>query len=188
MKYKLRPFVVILVIASLFQACTEDAKTNPFLITKNQVGLLTDSTQVKDLKTVFKNDSISSFKTDKRFTGMTRDIHIISKEGKHLLTLSPTSIIDSTATITTVRIEDPRFVTKKGIGLNSTFGEIAEQYKINKIDNLLKNIVVSVNELNASFTIDKEELPANMRFDMNLNIDAVQIPDESKIKYFMLHW
>jgi hypothetical protein len=163
-------------------------KTDPFLVAKRQIGLLTDSTQVKDLKIIYENDSISSFKTDKRFTGMTRDIHILNKAGEHLLTLSPRSSIDSTATINTVRIEDPRFVTKKGVGLNSTFGQIAEHYKINKIDNLLKTVVVSVNELNASFTIDKEELPANMRFDMNLSIDALQIPDEAKIKYFMLHW
>ena len=60
--------------------------------------------------------------------------------------------------------------------------------KISKIDNLINAIVVSVNEIDASFTIDKKELPASMRFDMNMTIDVIQIPEKAKIKFFMVHW
>jgi hypothetical protein len=49
-------------------------------------------------------------------------------------------------------------------------------------------VVVSVNEINASFTIDKTELPGGLRFDMDATIDAIQIPEKAKIKFFMLHW
>ena len=38
------------------------------------------------------------------------------------------------------------------------------------------------------FIIDKKDLPAELRFDMSLNIEASQIPDEAKIKYIMLYW
>ncbi|MEM1001096.1 MAG: hypothetical protein AAGH46_00430 [Bacteroidota bacterium] len=185
---KFRPIAILVLVSFLWQSCANEEKTNPYLITKHQVGFLNDSTQVKDLKLVFKNDSISSFKNDSSFTGITTDVHILNKEGTRLLSLSPTDALDSTATIRTVKIEDPKFVTDKGVGLNSTFGQISAHYKINRIDNLIKTIVINVDELNATFAIDKEELPANMRFDMSLNIDPIQIPDAANIKYFMLHW
>jgi hypothetical protein len=38
------------------------------------------------------------------------------------------------------------------------------------------------------FTIEKTELPAELRFDMNLKIEAIQIPDDAKIKNFYLQW
>jgi hypothetical protein len=49
-------------------------------------------------------------------------------------------------------------------------------------------VVVSVNEIDASFTIDKKELPANMRFDMDMTIEAIQIPDNAKVKFFIVHF
>ena len=36
--------------------------------------------------------------------------------------------------------------------------------------------------------IDKNELPENFRYNPNLVIDVTNIPDEAKIKYFMLSW
>ena len=66
--------------------------------------------------------------------------------------------------------------------------DINAAYKISKIDNLINSIVVSVNEINASFTIDKKELPASLRFDMDMTIDPIQIPEKAKVKFFILHW
>ena len=43
----------------IFNSCSTEV--DQFLITKNSVGLLTDSTQVKDLKLVFPNDSLNKF-------------------------------------------------------------------------------------------------------------------------------
>ena len=90
--------------------------------------------------------------------------------------------------ISTVRIIDERYKTDKDISTISTFKTLRDNYKISKIDNLINVIVVSVNEINASFTIDKNELPASMRFDRDLVIDPLQIPEKAKIKFFMLHW
>ena len=188
MTYKFRPTLALIALGLFLQTCSKETKKDPYLIGKRQVGLLTDSTQLKDLKTLYVNDSLSTFQNDLSFTGITTDVHVLDNLGTPLLTLSPTRAVDSTATIRTIKIEDPRYTTAKGISINSTFGDIASNYKINKIDNLIKTIVVSVAELDASFTIDKSELPANMRFDMSLNIDPIQIPNEAKIKYFMIHW
>lgn len=172
----------------IFASCTSEKKQDPFQIGKQHVGLLTDSTQVKDLALVFPNDSIvKSIKGDE-FTGQINDIDIYSSEGKQLLSLTPSQALDSTAVIKSVQIISDRYKTDKNITSLSTFKDIKDNYKISSINSLINSVVISVNEMNASFTIDKKELPANLRYDMTINIEAVQIPDHAKIKYFILHW
>ncbi|WP_353779786.1 hypothetical protein [Winogradskyella sp. 3972H.M.0a.05] len=182
-----KSFFYLLLSFLLVLSCSKKEQ-NPFEISKHHVGLLTDSTQVKDLEMVFPNDSISKYIGGDEFTGDINNIEIYEKGGKKLLTLTPSEALDSTAVITSVRIEDDRYKTEKLVSKLSTFKDIEDNYKINKISNLINSIVVSVNEINASFTIDKKELPASLRFDMNIKIDPIQIPDGAKIKYFMLHW
>lgn len=180
--------LTILFFALLITACTKDSAPDPFLISKTQIGLLTDSTQVKDLEAIFSNDSVVRYIAGDEFTGSVNTIEIFEKGGKKLLDLSPKEALDSTSVISSVRIIDERYKTLKNVSTLSTFKDINESYNISKIDNLINAIVVSVNEINASFTIDKKELPASMRFDMKMTIDAIQIPEKAKIKFFMIHW
>lgn len=189
MKTYFKQLSVIAIVAFMITSCTTEKKQDPFQLGKQNVGLLTDSTQVKDLQLVFANDSIAPFaiKGDE-FTGQNNDIDIYSSEGKKLLSLTPTQALDSTSVIESVQILSEKYRTDKNISTLSTFKDIHSSYKISSIDNLINSIVVSVNEINASFTIDKKELPANLRYDMSLKVEAVQIPDEAKIKYFILHW
>ncbi len=161
---------------------------DPFLIGQQHVGLLTDSTQVKDLESVFPNDSIVKHVTGDEFTGSINDIDIYDKQGNHLLVLTPSEALDSTAVITNIRVMDKRYKTAKNISISSTFRDIQKAYKINRIDNLINSINLNVNEINAYFTVDKKELPSNLRFDLKARIEAAQIPDGAKIKYFMIHW
>lgn len=181
-----KTILLLIIIISIFTSCEKEI--NPFLISKQNIGHLTDSTQVKDLESVFINDSIVKYVSGDEFTGNVNDLEIYEKGGKLLLVLSPSQALDSTSTIRTVKVVDPRFVTVKGLSPNSTFKDINTNYKISNIQNSLRNIIISVNEINAYFTIDKNELPANMRFDMNLKIEAIQIPEEAKIKNFYLYW
>lgn len=178
----------LLISAMLLSSCSTDKAADPFLIQKHQVGLLTDSTQVKDLEAVFLNDSVVRYIAGDEFTGSVNTIEIFEKGGNKLLDLTPKEALDSTSVITSVRIVDDRYNTEKKISKLSTFKDIKEAYKISKIDNLINSVVVSVNEINASFTIDKKELPASMRFDMEMTIEAIQIPEKAKIKYFIIHW
>ena len=161
---------------------------DPFLISKQNIGLLTDSTQVKNLEFVFPNDSIVNFKTDGEFSNNSNEIEIFEKSGKKLLVLETSQPMDSTAVIKSVQIIDPRFKTNKNITTLSTFKDINDNYKISKITNLISSIVVFVDDINASFTIDKKELPAELRFDMTLTIEKIQIPEKAKIKYFFVYW
>jgi hypothetical protein len=176
----------IVILSLLIIGCKKEQ--DPFLINKQSVGLLTDSTQVKDLKLVFPNDSIVKFTTDEEFMSDKNDIEIFEKGGKKLLTLEPTIVEDSKAVIKSVQIMDSRYKTDKNITTLSTFKDINANYKISKISNLINSVVIFVDDINASFTIDKKELPSDLRFDMSLTIEKIQIPDKAKIKYFFVYW
>ena len=177
-----------LVCAFLITSCSNDNSPNPFKISKNRVGLLTDSIQVKQLDSIYSNDSIVRYIAGDEFIGSVNTIEIYEKGGKKLLDLTPKEALDSTSVISSINIIDPRYITAKNISNLSTFKDIESAYKISKVNNLIDVIMVTVNEINASFTIDKKELPASMRFDMSMEIDPIQIPEKAKIKYFMIHW
>ncbi len=180
--------ILLFTLLLLVSSCTSEKKQDPFQIGKQHIGALTDSTKVSDLELAFANDSVVKMTNTDGFTGENRDYEIFDKTGQKLLVLTPEKFKDSTSTIKNIRVIDKRFNTDKNISNLSTFKDIQDNYKISKINNLIRTIVVSVDEINASFTIDKDELPANLRFDMDMTIEAVQIPDNAKIKYFMLHW
>lgn len=180
-------FFALIAITLLTTSC-EKKEANPFLVSKQNIGLLTDSTKVSTLDLIYANDSIIKKIAGDEFTGRTNGIEIYEKGGKKLLELSPSQALDSTATISSIKIFDARFKTEKGISLNSTFGDIKANYKISSIQNTLRNVVILVNENNTFFTIDKKELPAELRFGVSKRIEAIQIPDTAKIKYFMLDW
>ena len=181
-----KSFLCFIVVVLLFVSCNKEQ--NPFQISKQHIGLLTDSTQVKDIETIFSRDSVVKGIDTSEFTRNINDIDIFEKGGKKLLSISPRNAQDSTSYIQNVRIFDPRFKTDKNISVESTFKDIANNYKITRIDNLINTVVVSVTDINASFTIDKKELPANLRFDRNLKIEAIHIPDDAKIKFFFINW
>lgn len=162
-----------------FYGCGE--KDTSFLITENSVGPLLSETTVADLEQVFAKDSLAK-DTAKPDSGK---ILVYQKNGKHLLTLTSNS--DSIPTVENIRIFDSRYKTNNNIGLNSTFKDIQDNYSIKKIVTTINSIVIFPKGSNLYFTIDKEELPSNLRYTSS-KIEAVQIPPTSKIKYLMLGW
>jgi len=182
----MRNSLFIGLLFGLLVAC--ETKTDPFAITKNSVGFLTDSTTVNALKVVFVNDSISKYIGGDEFTGSTNTISIYEKgTGKLLLELDPNYALDSLSTIRTVRIMDERFKNKDGLNKLSTFGDL-NKYTISGIQNTLRSLIISVDEINAYFTLNKSELPEEMRYNMNQKIEAISIPETAKIKDFYLQW
>jgi len=179
-------FLIFCLLAIAFISCKKEI--NPYLISKSSIGLLSDSTQVKDIEAIYANDSVVKRFGGDEFTGRINDIEIYDKTGNPLLILTPKQALDSTSTISTIKVIDYRFKTEKGLNPNSTFSDIKNNYTISSIQNTIRNVVVFVNDINGFFTIDKKELPAELRFDMNKKIEAINIPDNAKIKYFMIGW
>lgn len=155
------------------------------MIADEKVGKLDKISLVRDLELIYEGDSLVRDTLRASVGSRTRKIKIFEKGGKHLLTLTPTA--DSIPTIENVSIEDKRFQTENGIGLNSTFKDVQDNYEIKKVVTTIQSVVIFPKNSNLYFTIDKEELPSNLRYTTG-TIDAVQIPDEAKIKYLMLGW
>ncbi|MDV7140335.1 hypothetical protein R3X28_15695 [Maribacter sp. TH_r10] len=174
----------ICILAVMVQ-CQKEKDTS-FLITNNSVGKLEKISLVRDLDLIFYQDSIVK-DTMKLASGLgARSIKVYEKGGNHLLTLTPS--LDSIPKIQNVRVNDPRFETEKGIGLNSTFKDIKEKYTIQKIVTSINNIIIFVKDSDVYFTIDKSQLPESLRYVSSPNIEAVQVPDNAKIKYLMIAW
>ncbi len=177
---------VLLCLGIVSLQCEQKSKDTTFLITKSSIGKLDKSSLARDLEIIYEQDSIVK-DTAKLSVGFgAKKVDIFEKGGSLLLTLTPSS--DSIPSIENVRIQDSRFETEMGIGLNSTFKEIKNKYEIRKILTSTKNVVVFIKDSDLYFTIDKEELPSSLRYVSSVHIEAVQIPDEAKIKYMMLGW
>ncbi|PCJ94616.1 MAG: hypothetical protein COA50_12255 [Flavobacteriaceae bacterium] len=173
----------IIILATFFIQC-QGEKDSPFLITKDHIGKLERTSLLSELETIYKADSIVK-DTASRINYVLKKVNIYEKGGLHLLGLTPN--IDSIPTIENIHVYDPRFITENGVGLNSTFKDIKDNYTILKIITSLNNVVVLIKDNPVYFTIDKKELPANLRFG-TASIEAVQIPDLAKIKYMMVSW
>ena len=181
MKNKYYPLLIV--VLGLFWQCQQD-KDLSFTIRKDGVGLVDQETPFADIQSLYQSDSVV---VDSVYSmSANQRIRIFEKGGAHLLSI--TSNTDSIPGIGNIRIHDPRYVTEKGIGLASTFKDIKEQYEIKKVVTSLSNVVVFVKDHDLYFTIDREELPASLRYTKNVNIEEVQIPDKARIKYLMIAW
>ena len=178
---KILIFLLILAIG----ACSQ--KEDKFVIANKQVGKITDSTRVKDLKTLFKNDSIIK-KTEGEGAFEPYDEYLIydKKQNKAILTVIPVKAGDENSKIRQVEILDNKFHTNKGINLKSTFGELKKMHKIGKIDKSFKYIVVFIDDLNATVDINKTELPLNAQNNRSIKIDETIIPDKAGFKHFVV--
>ena len=175
---------LLLLCAALLLTYCKPEQEDPFLIGKERVGKLLKTHKSSQLDSIYQQDSLVR-DTASLSIGLNSRIDVYESGGKHLLTLTPS--LDSLARIDNIRIWDPRFKTEAGIGLESTFGEIETAYEIRKVVSSLNNILILVKEHPVYFTISREELPAALRY-TDTPIDAVQIPDDARIKYMMVGW
>lgn len=183
MKKIIKP-ILIAIVALTFVQCGNDK----FGVAKEKVGEITPKTTVKDLDEIFKKDSIvkvlsEGAKGDNYFQD-DDEYKIYEKGGKHLLTIIPKEQLDSTSTIKSVQIIDSRYKTKNGLTINSTFQEVNSKENISKIEASFTSATLFIDELNATMTIDKEELGLK---DMSLQkVSKDQIPDLAKVKSFII--
>lgn len=181
MKKSLFVFGICLLLIGI--SCQRQDPT--FLITETSVGPLNQTNSFQELETLFINDSVVKDTFRLKTNQNPKKVKIFEVTGNPLLSLTANS--DSVPTIENVRIEDPRYMTQNGVGLSSSFKDIQNAYDIRKIVTTINSVVVFPKNSNLYFTIDKMELPANLRF-TKTNIEAVQIPDDARIKYLMVGW
>ncbi|MET1260244.1 hypothetical protein ABV409_12925 [Flagellimonas sp. DF-77] len=175
-------FSMAFAIFLLLAACAE--KDTTFLITETSVGPLQTNSASEALAQLFVGDSIVRDTSSSKLIA-SKKIQIFETGGNKLLSLTPKQ--DSSLTIGNIQIHDERYQTASGIGLGSTFGDIQSTLGIKKIVTTFNSIVVFPKNGPLYFTIDKDQLPANLRYS-NSRIEAVQVPETAKIKFLMVGW
>lgn len=174
-----------LIVFMSFISCSDKDK---FVVEKEKVGKITKETTVKELKEIFKKDSISSKLSGKvteedDYFQEEDEYYIYEKGGTLLLTITPKEQQDSLSTIKSIEIHDKRFATKNGINLESTFSEVNTNYAL-RVESTLLSVTLFLDELNATMTVNKEELGLK---DFTIQqVSLEQIPDLAKIKSFVI--
>ena len=173
-------------VAFLFVQCAKEK--DPFLISNNAVGNLTIGMKIKQVDSIFAMDSIVRLSPRQNQSSSFGELEIYEKSGKKLLLISPENNYDPDALIENFQFFDDRYKTVKGLNINSTFKDIKENYEIANIETTLSTVLIFLKDSDLFINIDKKELPENFRYNPNLVIDVTNIPNEAKIKYFMLSW
>ena len=177
----------IAVIALFMIQCGK--KADPFLIDIAKIGVLEKHHTVKQIDSIFANDSIVKRVAGDEFVSLSNDdLELYEKGGKHLLSLTPSEALDDNATITIVTIRDDRFKTAKGVGVNSTFKDFTTHYEVAKIERFLNNIIVEFKNQEFYVTIDIDQLPSQYEYDLSAKIEEASIPGTAKIKTLRLDW
>lgn len=177
--------ILVVFVAVLLIKCTNNDKYD---ITKGKVGVLTTKTTVKELNTIFENDSIVKILSEgakgSNYFQDDDEYLIFEKGGKHLLTIIPKEQLDETSTLKSIQVFDNRYKTENGLNINSTFSEINANVKISKVETSILSATLFIDELNTTIAIDKEELGLK---ELGLQkVSVEQIPDLAKIKSFIV--
>ena len=182
----LKKIIAIVSVTLLFIQCKEEI--NPFLISNDSVGALTRGMTIKEIDSIFAQDSIVKLYAQNEELPTQGEVEVYEKNGTKLVSISPVTNNDPDALISNFQFFDPRYKTDKGLNLSSTFKDIKANYKILNIETTISTVVIFLEDNDLFINIDKNELPENFRYNPNLVIDVTNIPDEAKIKYFMLSW
>ena len=95
---------------------------------------------------------------------------IFDKQNHHLLTLTPKQQHDINEKIETIEIISNKYSTDNGLTVDGTFEDIQNSHNISAIQNTINNIIVFVDEIDAYFIIDKNNLPIDLRLGTNNKI------------------
>jgi hypothetical protein len=144
--------------------------------------------KMKQIDSIFAMDSIVKLNSIKDAIGTQGEVEIYEKGGKKLLLLSPNNETDPESPITNIQIFDNRYHTEGGLNVLSTFKEVKEQYTVGDVLTSFNAVVVFLEGSDVYITIDKKELPEDIRYNNSIEVEASQIPDTAKFKYFMLGW
>jgi|SRR5690606_7897762 len=174
------------VVALLFVQCGKDS--DPFLIKNGAIGNLNSEIKIKQIDSIFAEDSIVKINSSPNALETQGEVEIYEKGGKQLLLLSPDNETDPNSTIQNIQVFDPRYKTEKGLNSASTWKDVKANYTIDNIETTINAVVIFLKETDVYLTIDKKSLPEELRYNMDLKIEASQIPDDAPFKYFMIGW
>lgn len=181
-----KTLLIVGIVSLAFVQCGKDS--DPFLIKNGAIGNLSKEIKVKQIDSIFAEDSIVKINSSPNALETQGEVEIYEKGGKKLLLLSPDDENDPNSTITNIQVFDSRYKTEKGLTTASTFKDVKANYTIDNIETTINAVVIFLKETDVFLTIDKKSLPEELRYDMNIEVEASQIPDDAPFKYFMIGW
>lgn len=160
---------------------------NNFTISKNRVGIFFKGMTISDVYNIIPKAQIKKKIGYGEFADdIYDDYEIFDSKGKKILVLTPKQNGNTNSKINSISILDHRFETTEKIGLNSTFGELAKYYPIDKISPDMEHIVLDVKDINAWFSIKKTELQDGWW--NNKSVDRSKIPSKAKFDGITIWW
>lgn len=184
MKIRTLFFFVLLTIS----CANKPADNADFLVTEKSVGIFKKGMTVKDVLDIVPKNQIKKVVDKDDYENFYDDYQYFDKNKTHLLTLTPNIQDDSQSKINRILILNKRFKTNKNIGLGSTYTDLKSNYKITDIAPDLEHIVLTVGELNACFSINKNQLLDNWWDENRKQIDSSKIPDTATFDIFVIWW
>jgi len=169
----------IIVLSILFLQCGID--NNKFLIAKNKLGNIDKKTTVAELDVIFEKDSVVKLPKD---SDIFNRYMVYTTAGKKIMLIHLNVKRDTIQGIDNIKIWSDTYKTEKEVSTASTFKDILNNYSISKIEPFFKTVALTLNEINVTIALDKEDLNIQ-EFDMK-KIRKDQIPDMAKIKYITL--
>jgi hypothetical protein len=181
--------ISILAVVFLLMACQQE---NKFLIEKNKLGPLDNLTKISEVEALFSEDSVVVSSPKSPFltyvNSANRKMEIYDKTGKKHLIIEPDGALDTISVIKSIRVVSDKYKTADGIGFGTTFGELKKHYEINNIQSSLKSLIISLEDINAFVSFDRDVLPSDIKFDLDAEIKPVMIPDNAEINRFWLNF
>ncbi|MRT16545.1 hypothetical protein F3C99_06205 [Vitellibacter sp. q18] len=181
-----KTLLIVGIVSLAFVQCGKDS--DPFLIKNGAIGNLNKEIKIKQIDSIFAEDSIVKINSSPNALETQGEVEIYEKGGKQLLLLSPEDENDPNSTIKNIQVFDSRYKTEKGLTTASTWKDVKANYTIDNIQTTINALVIFLKDTDVYLTIDKKNLPENLRDNPDLKIDASQIPDDAPFKYFMIGW
>ncbi|MDO6739147.1 hypothetical protein [Wenyingzhuangia sp. 2_MG-2023] len=172
--------VSLFLLGMLLAACTQNSNT----ISLNNVGPISKTTTIENIKELFSKDSIVSRLSEGDLGNLNvyvqdNDTHLIYKKGGELLlSVAPVNPLDSVSKIKSVTVFSDVYKTEEGVGISSSFNDLNVHHNIEKLEATFKLVTVFVKDINATFTLDKQELGIKA-FTLGA-VDKSQIPENAK--------
>ena len=166
-------------------------KNKEFLFTNRQVGAITNGTTVDDLYELYGKDKVKKVEilTNPAINKTEESYYILDQGNKVILDATPKEDQLKRARINRISIKDKRFVSDKGIGLNSSLDEIKEAYPTYQFLPSSENIIMYIPDLNANFTLNKKTLGHKQWWDTTTNtIVADSLSGKARISDIDVYW
>ena len=181
--------IFLTILTTLTISCANSTIDNPeFLVTKNSVGNLKKGMTVSDLLTIIPNENLNKVIEYDNYGNSFDDYQYFDNNKNHLLTVTPIMQNNLNSKINRILVLDSRFKTAKNIGLSSTYKDLKSNYEINEYSPDLEHIILTISEINAWFSVSKEQLLENWWNDDTKQIDPLKIPDNATFDTFVVWW